>query len=487
MQSNYVANQSLRFQVLSREQQQELHLATLEVLESVGVNVFNEEALQLYRKAGAFVEGNRVRIPTRLVEWAVRTAPSRVVLCDRNGERKLFLEGNKTYFGPGPTNPFILDPDTGERRKVTKADVAKVATIVDYLPNVDFVMSLAMISDQTEVLADVHEVEAMLLNTTKPIVGWAFDVDGYETIIEMCIAVAGNLEELQKNPFICLYSEPTTPLLHSDAAMGKLLYMADKNLPLIYTPAPAAGSTAPATMAGALIVDLAECLSGLVAAQLKREGAPYITGGVISNMDMATTQYCYGSPEFNILHAALTELIHYNNLPSFGTAGCTDSKVLDQQAAAEVALNILMAALSGANLVHDLGFMESGISGSMELIVLDDEIVGMVKRMLRGIEVNEETKALDAIKNVGPGGHFLGEEHTFKHFKNEFWFPTLFNRQRFQQWSAEGGLTLGERLNQKVKQILAEHKPEPLPETVVAKIKAAVAAAEARAAGKRKG
>jgi trimethylamine--corrinoid protein Co-methyltransferase len=237
-------------------------------------------------------------------------------------------------------------------------------------------------------------------------------------------------------------------------------------------------------MAGTLIVDLAECLSGLVAAQLKREGAPYITGGVISNMDMATTQYCYGSPEFNILHAALTELIHYNNLPSFGTAGCTDAKVVDQQAAAEVALNILMAALSGANLIHDLGFMEAAISGSLDLIVLDDEIIGMVKRMMRGIDVNEETKALDIIKTVGPGGHFLGEEHTFKYFKSESWFPTLMNRQRYQQWSAEGSQTLGERLNQRVKQILAEHKPEPLPETVKAKIKDAVDAAEARVAKK---
>jgi len=486
MQSNFVANQSLQFRVLSNDQLKELQFATLEVLESIGVNVFHDEALELYRKAGAYVEGNRVRIPTRLVEWAVRTAPSRVVLCDRNGQRKMFLEGNKSYFGPGPTNPFIRDSFTRERRRVGKQDVANVAKLVDALPNVDFVMSLAMIGDQTEVLADVHEVEAMLTNTTKPVVSWAFDVSGYETIVDMCVAVAGSLEELQKNPFICLYSEPTTPLLHSDTAMGKLLFMADKNLPLIYTPAPASGSTAPATMAGTLIVDLAECLSGLVVAQLKREGAPYITGGVISNMDMATTQYCYGSPEFNILHAALTELVHYNNLPSFGTAGCTDSKVVDQQAAVEVALNIMMAALSGANLIHDLGFMESAISGSMELIVLDDEIIGMVKRMMRGIEVSEETKAIDVIKAVGPGGHFLGEEHTFKFFKNQFWFPTLMNRQRFQQWSAEGGLTLGDRLNQRVKQILAEHNPEPLSEAVTAKIKAAVDAAEARVAGKSK-
>ncbi|MBS3968992.1 MAG: trimethylamine methyltransferase family protein [Clostridia bacterium] len=476
--SNLVDNQSVHFNVLSKSQLDRLFAAVLEVLERTGAEIHNEEALGLLKKAGCWVDGKRVRFPSRLVEKAISTAPSRVVLSDRNGNRRLFLEGNNTYFGPGPTNPHFIDLETGERRKVLKQDVCNVARLVEDLPNLDFCMSLASISDVTESLADVHEVHAMLQNTTKPFVTWAFNRKNVETIVSLCEEVAGGAEALQRNPFIVLYAEPCTPLKHPEDSLDKMLYMAEKGLPVMYTPGVQGNATAPASLAGVIVVAAADNLAGLVIHQLKNEGAPYIAGGVTTNMDMKTMIHCYGSsPEFCLMHAGYTEFVHYLNLPMFSTAGCSDSKVLDEQAAIEYALSIYSAALSGANLVHDVGFLESGMSASLEGLVMADEIIGYVRTILKGIKVDDESLALDVIDKVGPGGHFLGEEHTFNNYKN-FWNPSLISRERYQMWEEKGKTTFGERANKKAKKMLENHEPQCLTDAVLNRLHSIVDEAE---------
>ncbi|MEW6082407.1 MAG: trimethylamine methyltransferase family protein [Bacillota bacterium] len=481
--SNYVANATAQFRILSQDQVEEIHAGTMEVLQRTGVEVHHPEALDLLKRAGCHVDGPRVRIPSWLVERSIRSAPSRVVLCGRDGSRRLFLENRNFHFGPGVTNPFISDPVTGERRLVTHGDVANTARLVDSLPNLDFVMSLAMISDVTKGLADVYEVEAMLSNTTKPIVSWGFGVEGYRDIVDMCIAVAGGLEALQKNPFICLYSEPTTPLQHSFEAMGKLLFMAEHNLPCIYTPAPMAGATAPATLAGVLVMGNAECLTGVVVSQLKREGAPIIMGGVLTVMDMRSTLFSYGAPEMPLQSAAMVDVAHYYKIPSFSTAGCTDAKTLDLQAASELTFSVLSAALSGANLIHDVGFLEYGSSGSYEMLLLGDEVIGMAKRLVRGIEVTRDTMALDIIDDVGPAGHFLTQAHTFRHFRDQLWTPRYFDRNRYDLWKAEGQIDMGQRLRDEANRLMREHSVEPLDKKVVEGIERVLARAEARVRG----
>lgn len=479
MRSNYQVNAAVHFRVLSENQLEEIHYATLEVLEGTGVNVFDEEALDLFEKGGAFVDGNRVRIPSALVERALRTVPSRVVLYGRDGSPRMLLEDHKFHFGPGPTNNFTFDVFTKERRKPRKEDVARAAILCDALPNIDYAMDLGTPSDVTPELADVHAFEALLLNTTKPIVHWAFDVQGYRLMVEMAAAVAGSLEELEKRPFICLYSEPSSPLQHSREAISKLLFMAKNRLPTVYTPCVMAGATAPATMAGTIVMANSECLAGLVASQLACEGAPFIMGGVVSIMDMSSTILSYGAPELSLAQAGLTELGHYYRIPVFGTAGCTDAKTLEPQAAIEAALSIMLAAESGANLVHDVGYLEFASTGSEPLLVMTDEIIGMVKRITRGIEVNEETLAGDVTHQVGPGGHYLGEDHTFRHFRSETWMPGLIDRSRYEEWVTRGKKTMGERVIEKAQRLLLEHKPEPLPDDVVARVKSIVERAEA--------
>jgi trimethylamine--corrinoid protein Co-methyltransferase len=230
-----------------------------------------------------------------------------------------------------------------------------------------------------------------------------------------------------------------------------------------------AGSSAPVTAAGNLTACIAESLSGLVMAQLKRRGAPVVFGGVPTVMDMSSMIASYGAPEMSLWSAALAEMAHHLHLPVLSTAGCTDAVEFDQQAAAESAISSLMAALSGANLVHDVGFTEAANSASLELIAATDEFIGMIRTIMDGIAVTPETLALEVIDRVGPGGSFLGEKHTARHFR-ENWFPTLMNRQKYEPWAAAGSLSMADKANERVRHILREHQPEPLSPEVVAEL-----------------
>jgi trimethylamine--corrinoid protein Co-methyltransferase len=462
LRSNYRVNRTTQFRALSDDQVQDIHLAVLEVLERTGIRVHSEEAVAVYKKAGAKVKGDRVWIPSYLVEEAVRRAPSRVTLCNRDGKRTVILEDHKVYYGTGSDCPSIRDSYTGEVRRFTKKDIEQAARISDFLSNIDFHMSLGLMSDVPTETYFRHQYVAMLRNCRKPIVFTSADKACLADIIDIAAANSGGLDELQKNPTLCLYAEPSSPLNHSKNAIEKFLLAAENRVPTIYTPCPIAGATTPMTLAGALVVSVADSLSGLVAAQFHAPGAPFIMGGVLSTMDMATTIYTYGSPELSLLQAALADISHFYHLPMFGTAGCTDSKVFDEQAAAEAMMSIFAAALSGQNLVHDVGFLENGLIGSFELVVASDEYIGMAKHFVKGIEVNTDTLALEVIDKVGPGGNFVSEDHTDRHFREVEWFPKLMDRQNYSNWEGSGSKPMRQRANERVKEILDTHRVEPL-------------------------
>lgn len=469
--SNFNQNSSLHFNVLTDDQKRALHSSALEVMERVGVDMHSPRALEVLKKGGAYVEGKRAKFPAALVERCLRCAPSRIVLCDRNGERKLFLEGHNSYFGPGPTNIFYLDPLTGERRLPTVEDACIAARVADALPNIDFQMDVGTLTGVDPSVMDIHTFNAIINNSTKPIVHWAYSVENAKKMIEMGIAVRGSLEELQRCPLFALYTEPVSPLTHEFDALDVSMTMAEHNLPSVYTPIPQGGASSPCTMAGTLVIALAETLSGLVVNQLVREGAPFIMGGVITIMDMSSTEISYGAPEFNILACALTEMAHYYNVPMFGTAGCTDSKAVDTQAASEVAHNVLMTALAGANLIHDCGYMESGMTKSLHLMTLVDELIGKTRRMMRGVPIDDVTLALDVIEEVGVGGNYMAEEHTFDHYRSETWFPTLHDRTRHENWSTTGGsTTMEERALEKCINIIHTYKAPELDPTIRQKL-----------------
>jgi len=327
---------------------------------------------------------------------------------------------------------------------------------------------------------DRHQFLAMLQGTSKPLVITAVDKEGLADQYHMACEVLGGAHEFAAAPLFVVYIEPSSPLSNSVEAVDKVLYAAETGIPAIYTPCIMCGGTGPVTLAGTLVQALAECLVGVVLAQLKRAGAAVVIGGVNSAMDMQTSILSYGAPELALVSAAMTDVAKWLHLPMFSTAGCSDSKVLDQQAAIEATLSVVIAALSGANLIHDVGYLEGGLAGSYDMLVMADEVIGMARRILDSVVVTPETLAADVIERVGPGGHYLTQEHTRKHFRTELWLPTLIDRQQRRSWQAGGKKTMGERVRAKVIDILEQHQPMPIPADVEANLKEIIAQAEQR-------
>jgi trimethylamine--corrinoid protein Co-methyltransferase len=459
---NTIVSQAPRFSVLAESQVKDINLAALEVLRRTGIRFHHAGAVEMLKKAGAFVSaGNLVKFPASMVEDAISSVPARVIMCDRDGEPAMFLEGSKTSFGTGSDCLNLLDPETGVHRKFTQADIIDGYRLCDALPNIDFLMSIGLPSDVDSKLTYDVQMVLMLENTIKPIVFVTDDKASCQRAIDMAAAVAGGYEALREQQHILLYSEPSSPLQQSETAVDKLLLMAEYELPIVHSPGPQMGGTAPITMASGLTMSVAEILSSIVVHQLKRPGAPFVFGAGLHHMDMQAAQICYASPEFQLTKAAIAEIGRWYGIPTWGYAGCSDAKVMDEQAALEAMLSVLMAKLSGGNLIHDVGYMESGLTTSFEMIVLTDELVAMTDNILKGIEVSEDTLMLDEIDSVGPGGHFLATKQTLNRF-HDFWLPGLLNRKRRVQWLDAGAETLGQRLNARVKEIIQEHQPKPL-------------------------
>lgn len=478
LRSNDQGFNTTQFRRLSDEQCQKLYWACLEILERTGVRLYEQEALDLLKKAGVSAsDGNRVRIPAWLVEKARTTAPRQVTLCDRHGKRVMPVEGYRSFYGPGSDCLNIIDHRTGQRRKPVLQDVVDAMIVADALPYIDFVMCMFLPTDVSQPAADRYQMEAMLSHTTKPIMYVTTEFSGCLDAVEMAEAVVGGPEALRQNPLAACYINVTTGLRHNQEALQKLLYLSGKGLPSAYVPSTQGGVTAPVTLAGATAVAQAGALVGLVLSQLKREGAPLIMPGWGGNMlDMRSTVQPYADPD---KRGIVPDFAHYLGLPMFALAGCSDSKIVDQQAGIEAALTLMTDALGGGNIVHDLGYLESGLTGSLPQLVICDEILGWLEHFIRGVEINDETLALDLIDEVGPDGQFIDSDHTLKHFR-ERWYPQLFERDHYDGWLAKGGKSLAERADERVASILAHHKVEPLPEAAARAVRAIVKRAEAQ-------
>jgi trimethylamine---corrinoid protein Co-methyltransferase len=465
-----------RLEMLGREQCEAIHRASLEILRRTGVRLYHAGALDLLRETDAVIgdeeqaaDGSRqalVRFPPGLVEWALRQAPSSIALCRRGTSQVAApLEGRQVSFGPGSDCPNYLDPRSGAHRRFTTADVIDCIHVVDALPALDFCMSMGIPADLGAANAYRQQFALMLEHTTKPIVFVCDDRADCEAIAGMAGAAAGGMDQLRLNPTLLLYSEPSTPLKHSKTATGKLLYMAEQSLPIVHSPAPMMGGTAPVTLAGGLALGNAEVLSSLVMHQLARPGAPFVYGSGLHHMDMKTTISVYGAPEFQLARVAVAEMGRYYGLPIWGYAGHSDSCTMDEQAAADSAFSVLVALLAGHNLVHDVGYLEAGLTTSPEMIVFTAEVISMMRHFMGGMTLDAESLALEVIHKVGPGGDFLTQKHTLKHFR-ELWQPVLLDRRRFEEWAAAGRQPLGRRLQEKTVALIEGHEPAPLPEAV---------------------
>lgn len=480
MDINYHAHQTPQFRVLSDQQIIKIYQATLECLNRTGVNVLNAEARDLLAAAGARVDGVRVRIPPHVIQDAVAANPRSFTLWGRDGEHRMQVVPDRVYFGPGPTCTCFIDPETGERRKSRRGDPGMAALVCDALDNIDYVMGLALIDDVHHWLAPVYEFAEMIANTGKPVLPWAYSLENVSDIYQIALAVAGSEEAFRECPFFALFSTFQAPLQHTGEELANVLWATERDIPIVYLGGGSAGATAPVTGAGTLVISLAGALSGLAIIQLKKRGAAVCIGGVPQPMDLRTARPSYGGPEMSLYSAAMSDISRYLGLPFMGTAGASEAKVLGLQAAIESTVQVVLSGLSGATLVHDVGFLDCADIGSLEMLVMNDEIIAMTRRIMRGVEVSDDTLMLDLIDRIGPAGEFMSTMETARRCRAEIWTPTLMDRDAWINWEAAGSLTMHDRIKARVREILATHKPPPLRDGAAEKIEAILEAAKVR-------
>ncbi|MEE8414144.1 MAG: trimethylamine methyltransferase family protein [Dehalococcoidales bacterium] len=464
MRSNYTHFVTPQFHILSDNQIEALYYRTLEILTRTGITFDCEEAISLLGDAGADVSNpKRVKIPSFLVEKALASAPKTITLYTREGEPAMVLNRSSgAHFGTVAGVQYYLDPYSRRPRMLRVEDIDSIARLGDALPNIEWLFTVDSHQTLPGVISDKVSVLHVVMNTTKPVCASIGAASSLKEMIDICAVVAGGEERLRARPFFVSSVEPVSPLVQGKDAMEKSLLCAEKNIPNVVYSMPMCGATAPATFAGNLAVALAEILSQLVVIQLKRQGAPVICGAIANIMDMKTMINPQGAPEMGFLVAALTEVLHHYGLPVWGTVS-SDAKTVGVQAATEYTYQIMLQTMAGTDFVHDVGYLQHSFMVSPEMIVYGNEIIGMVRVMMQGIEVNDETVPLDIIDKVGPGGSFLGEKHTLRHFRN-FWTPNVFHRRADID---ENALDCEDLLNQRTIEIMESHQPKPLPEDTV--------------------
>jgi len=463
-----------RLRVLNREQALAIHTAALEILQKIGFRMEHPGALEMLAAAGCQISGDWVRLPVHLAEEALRSAPRQIALYDQKGNKTMPLTNGNPFYGTGSDATFTLDLETGKRRRTVLNDTANFAKLVDGLENMDFSMSMANPEDVPIDDIYLYVFAEMVKNSSKPIVFIADSGRDIAKIYQIACLVAGGEEELQKKPFMLNYSEAISPLRFPQNVMEKLIFCAEKRIPICLPSGANAGGGAPVTLAGALALGIAENLVGLVVHQLAAKGSPFLFGPNVSVLDMKSTVVSYGCPEWSLSQAALADMRdEIYGLPIWAFAGSSDAKVMDAQAGAEAMFSIINAMLCRANLIHDVGFLEYGSTSSLEMVTMADELVAMSQFFTRGIPISDETLALKAIERVvkgGPGSIFLTDDHTFEHFMQAQFLPKLLDRSRYDFWKEAGATDLHKCCNIEAKRILSEHNVEPKPDKILKEI-----------------
>jgi trimethylamine--corrinoid protein Co-methyltransferase len=451
---------SAHYSRLGPQECEKIHAASLEILERIGVDVHDEKARDILVKAGAKTDGLRVRIPAYMVSNAFTTVPHSITLFDRHGKVAMRAGKYNSYYGGGSDCLNILDHRTGQRRRPLLQDVKEASTLMDALPEISFVMSAFLPEDVDQRIYDRYQMEVMLNTTTKPIVFVTPDFEGCVAAIEMCEIVAGGADAFQKKPFATCYINVTSGLVANAEALQKCMFLAEKGLPQLYIPLNAGGVNSPATTAGCMASMNAGTLLGIVLSQLVHPGAPIAVPGW--NGGPYNLQTMVGNYVLADEQGVPTSMGKYYDLPVFGLGGSTDAKVLDQQSGFEITLSLMTSLLHGANIIHDVGFMDAGLQGSMQLMVICNEILGFLRAATAGVVVNDETLALDVIEELGPTGSYLAHDHTLRHYKEPF-YSKLFDKNIYSIWQKKGAKKMEDSASKVIDDILEKHQTEPLP------------------------
>jgi len=448
---------------------QRIHKASLDLLEEHGVFSESDLFLDLFQKAGAKVDRDSriIYVSPDMVEAGIESAPSSFVLHGRRDpDMDMLLEIDRVYYGMGGTSePLFWDHDLWQSRKPTKADMVTSTRVGHALPNIDFVQTLCMSGDQPTNQIFLHDFDAIFRNTTKPTVINVMERPFTRRLLALTAAAQGGEDQLRERPSVLGIVTPVSPMQVAIMNEG-IVDAVQAGVPILYSPSPLMGATGPATVAGTAVLAWAEVLFGLVLTQIVEPGAPIVIKPDTDVFDMKTTQVTYGSPEQDLGKIATVQLARFYNLPIYGLGGGCEGKVPDAEAGVEAGLTMLVNGLAGMTMSQSLGTLAWGLYGSQEMVVICDEIVHMIKRILDGISITDEMLAVDAIKEAGHGGSFLELDHTAQHFRQEMFFPVLFRRQTVEQWVKSGGKMIHEVAHGRVLEILEKAGPVELPPSV---------------------
>ena len=453
----------MRLSVLSCEQVEAISRASFDVLARVGVVLPHEETLHRLADSGAEVdiEDQRVRLPGELVQRCLESCGKSFTIYGRDRERTArFGQGTRNYNSIAGEASW-LDDDTLTRRYAVLGDVRTACIVGDALERLTIVGAMADPHDVPGAVQDVFVLREMLKHTTKPIHFWFNTRQSARYVSEMLIAAAGSEEEAARFPLTYNFLEPISPLRFAFNGVDLLYEGARFPLPVSIGPMTQAGATGPVTLAGTMAQQNAEILAGICVTQMVRAGTPVCYGGIPHAFDMRTTQMIFAGPEQALMAVGLTQVARSYGLPVYINVGLTDSKLPDAQAGLEAGITLAAGAAAGADIFGHLGICGVDQATSLTMLVMQHELIGYVERLMAGIEVSPEMIALEVIERVGPGGNYLAEDHTARHFRAEHWFPELLDRQFFDAWAAAGATDMRARCRQKLDHILRTHEPEP--------------------------
>lgn len=460
-----------KLRLLSDSNVDDIHAASLMVLEKTGVLVKNNPALKLLHDAGCRIDSNKAYIPGNLVEETIKKVPSSFKLHSREGEKVHEVGGDNVIYNPGSAAIFFIDRESRKMRRARAHDFKELVRLTDGLEYI-YAQSTAMVpADVPEGISDLYRLYVILKNSTKPIITGAFTIEGLPYMKTLIETVVGGPDELRERPRAIFDCCPSSPLMWSDVTCQNLLDCAEYGIPAEIIPAPQMGATSPVSIAGTIVEANAEFLSGVVISQLAEPGTPVVYGGSPSAFDMRYLTARLGAVESVMAVCASTQMGKHYGVPTQGYLGLSDSKIEDGQGGYESGMGILLAALSGVNIVSGPGMQASENCQSLEKLVLDNELCGSAYRLLQGITVDEVSLATEVIFKVGPGGHFLGERHTRENLRKERYMPSeVIDRLSPDAWEKDGSKDSAQRARERVGKILSEHTPTPLSASVEASL-----------------
>jgi trimethylamine--corrinoid protein Co-methyltransferase len=452
------------FEVLSPAEVQQIDAASMNILKSLGLRVDLKRARDAFREAGAHVdeEARSVRIPERLVRWAVEQAPRQFTLYGADPNFRLEIGTDQVNFAALGTPTSMVDTDTGELRPATLEDLRNHLRLIDGLDHINNSQMDIWPNDIPMTTIHVEAILAWAQNCRKPFGMGCYGAMASEDMARMIAIAVGGKEELKKRPRFFVICSVMSPLQMIKLQLEGMFFFAEYGQPMAMSPEAMAGATAPATLAGLLAQQNAEILAHITLAQIIAPGTPVLYGTVSTIADMATGNVALGAVEMGLVTAAAAQLARYYGLPCRGVGGATDSNTLDLQCMLERVSTLLPAVLAGVHFITCGGTLESTTSGSHPLLVLDDELCGLALRLARGIEVSEETLAVELIKEVGWQGHYLDQLHTAQHYRREHYLPRLLRRESREVWESKGSKTALDLARERVRELLGRHQRREL-------------------------